>query len=284
MDDADDVLRLALPQRHAGIGAGEDVVDDVAERLVGVDGVHGGAVDHDVGDVELAEVEQAAEAVALGLDHAALGVEQVDLAADLLGAASRIDLPSDAFQPASRSTPRTMNWTAMTTGENTATMTRDRRRDGARHPVGIADRQRLGQHLAEDQHEQGHRQRGVDDAGLAEQVEEQAGGQRRGEDVDQVVAEQQGADQALALLDQPADDAGAAVAGFLQLQHARPRGGGERGLGAGEESRQHDQKGNGQRHRPEQRAHVASCSARKAATSAGGTSWATKASPMPWPG
>ncbi len=47
--------------------------------------VHGGAVDHDVGDIELAEVEQAAEAVALGLDDAALGVEQVDLAADLVG-------------------------------------------------------------------------------------------------------------------------------------------------------------------------------------------------------
>ena len=44
-----------------------------------------GAVDHDVGDVEFAEIEQAAEAVALGLHDAALGVQQVDLAADLLG-------------------------------------------------------------------------------------------------------------------------------------------------------------------------------------------------------
>jgi hypothetical protein len=84
MDDADDVVGRAAPDRHARIRALQDFGDDVRRFLVPVDGAHIGAVDHDVGDLELSEVEQAAEAVALFLDHRALLVQHLDGAADFL--------------------------------------------------------------------------------------------------------------------------------------------------------------------------------------------------------
>ena len=61
---------------------------------------------------------------------------------------------------------------------------------------------------------------------------------RGGGDVDRVVAEQQRAEQPLALLEQAVDDAGALVSLLLQPRHAGARGGGERRLAAGEERRQ----------------------------------------------
>jgi hypothetical protein len=58
--------------------------------------------------------------------------------------------------------------------------------------------------------------------------------QRGGEDVDQIVAEQQGADQPFACFGQLADQAGAFVARFLALHHARARHRRQRRFGAGE--------------------------------------------------
>jgi hypothetical protein len=84
MDDADDVVGLAAPDRHARIGAFEDFGDDGRRRLVSVDHAHIGAVDHDVGDFQLGKVEQAAETVALLLDHRAFLVQHLDGAADFL--------------------------------------------------------------------------------------------------------------------------------------------------------------------------------------------------------
>jgi hypothetical protein len=85
VDDADDVVGLAAPHRHARIGAFEDLGDDVRRFLkVAIDHLHRGAVDHDVGDFQLGEVEQAAEAIALLLDHRAFLVQHLDRAADFL--------------------------------------------------------------------------------------------------------------------------------------------------------------------------------------------------------
>jgi hypothetical protein len=61
-------------------------------RIVGIDRAHIGAVDHDVGDFELGEVEQAADAVAILAHHEAVAAEIVDRAAQLvLRRALRLD-------------------------------------------------------------------------------------------------------------------------------------------------------------------------------------------------
>ncbi|MGZ2421513.1 hypothetical protein ACVIRM_000475 [Rhizobium laguerreae] len=53
-------------------------------RIVGIDRPHRGAVDHDVGEFELAEIEHATEAVTVGLHHRSLAVQQIDGATQLL--------------------------------------------------------------------------------------------------------------------------------------------------------------------------------------------------------
>ena len=57
-------------------------------RQVGVDGHHLGAVDHHVGDLQLAQIEQAAEHVAVELLHLAFAVQQIDRAAQSLASAT----------------------------------------------------------------------------------------------------------------------------------------------------------------------------------------------------
>ena len=84
VQDADDVLRRVAPQRNARDRRGEHGLDDVLGRIVGVDGDHLGAMDHHVVDGEVAQVEQAAEHVAIVLLDAALVVQQVDRAAQFL--------------------------------------------------------------------------------------------------------------------------------------------------------------------------------------------------------
>ena len=84
MQDADDVLGRVAPQRHARHRRGEHRLDRLLGRQAGVDHDHLGAVDHHVGDGEVAQVEQAAEHVAILLLDAALAMQEIDRAAQLL--------------------------------------------------------------------------------------------------------------------------------------------------------------------------------------------------------
>ncbi len=54
---ADDVFRLVAPQRNAGVFGGQHLAHQFVRRQVGIDHHHRGAVDHDVGDGEVAEAE-----------------------------------------------------------------------------------------------------------------------------------------------------------------------------------------------------------------------------------
>ena len=49
VDDADDVVDRAAPQRHARERALENAAHDRFRRIVGVDRAHGGAMHHDIG-------------------------------------------------------------------------------------------------------------------------------------------------------------------------------------------------------------------------------------------
>ena len=83
--------------RHSGTrvtGPFEDGVDDLGGRIVGVERDHFGAVDHHVADGEIAQIEQAAEHVAIVLLDAAFLVQQIDGAAQRLVARQhRLDGP-----------------------------------------------------------------------------------------------------------------------------------------------------------------------------------------------
>jgi hypothetical protein len=85
VQDADDVLRLVAPQRNAGVFGRQHLAHDVLGRQVGVDQHHLGAMDHDVGDLKLAQIEQPAEHIAVELFDAAFMMDQVDRAAQPFG-------------------------------------------------------------------------------------------------------------------------------------------------------------------------------------------------------
>ena len=82
MHHADDVLRLAS-QTGRGVGPRQHLLDDLLGRLVDVDRAHVGAVDHDVGHLELAEAEEVVDVLGLALLHLAVLGRNLDQALDL---------------------------------------------------------------------------------------------------------------------------------------------------------------------------------------------------------
>ena len=140
---------------------------------------------------------------------------------------------------------RTMTWMAVVSGAQQHDHDAHDRGHEQGHAVGERQRIGLGQHRREDDDEQRHDAGCISDAGRADQHHGQARCQRRGQDVDQRVAEQHGADQLLGLLQQPVDEAGTRVAFLLQRVHARPRRRGQRRLAAVEKGRQNQQHDDG---------------------------------------
>ena len=72
VQDADDVLRLVLPDGQPRVRAGERLRDDPVGRIVAVEGAHVRPVDHDIGDFELAETEQVVDELGVALLHFAM--------------------------------------------------------------------------------------------------------------------------------------------------------------------------------------------------------------------
>ena len=84
MQHADDIVGAVAPQRQPRHRRRQHGVGDVLRRIVGVQHHHFGAVDHDVGDRELAQIENAAHHVAVELLDDAGVMQQIDGAAQLL--------------------------------------------------------------------------------------------------------------------------------------------------------------------------------------------------------
>ena len=206
MKDADDLLAFAAPQRHPGMRALQRRVHDLLGGQIDVDRVHRGPVHHDVRDGELAKIEHAAEHVAVELHHAAFLVVQVDGASDFLVRREHVDIVADigAEQPQSVAHQELHGGSYRCEHLDHEI---DERRDRKRHAVGVDDGVSLGQHLGEQHHQHCHHRRGVGDADLAEQRQQQTGGQCRSGDVGEVVHEQNGADQSFPRCQQTGDDA-----------------------------------------------------------------------------
>ena len=139
---------------------------------------------------------------------------------------------------ARRRTPITVSTAPVTqrsptmSGANTNTR---KRRTGATSRATLSEFRKgigLGKNLAKDQDEKGHRDGRVDDASLARKGDQQTGSKRRGKNVDQVVAEQDGADQSILLLTQRIHQTRATAAIYLHLVHSRTRDRSQRSLRA----------------------------------------------------
>ena len=244
MKDADDVFRLFPPQGNAGEGAGQHLVDHGRRRLAGFDHDHGLAVDHDLAHLHVGQIQDAAQHGAFLLDRASLSGVEIDGAAQFGGRRTERlgGVEGDSEQPEHPAHHEVHGAGCRRQREHKRVHDR---RAGQRHPVGVAERIGLGQDFREDQDQERHGDGGIGDAGLAEYSDEKSGGQRRGHDIDQVVAQQNGADKPFLLLVQAVDHARAAVAVSLQLVHERAGSGGQRRLGTGEKGGKNQQDGDG---------------------------------------
>ena len=208
VQNADDVLRVAAPERQPRHRRGDDRIDNILGLIVGVERDHVGAVDHDVGDHQIAQIEHAAEHVTVERLHIAFAVQQVDGAAQLLARRQHLLILADRHadeleQPAHQRFDRHQQRAEQS--DEPVHRPRHRERDA----VGRVERRRFRQDLGEHDDQDRHDERGVDHADIAKQGQQKVGRQHRGCDVDRIVAEQQRAEQPLALLEQAVDDAGA---------------------------------------------------------------------------
>ena len=239
VDDAHDVLGVVAIDGQAGVIALEALRQDVLGRVLCIDHLDPRPVQHDLLDRAVAQVQRAQDAVAvLLLDHA-LGMAQVQGARDLvphgqdIGAGVGLDAEHPQDQPhqgADGGHDRRED------GDDDL----DRRGDQGRGGFRVGDGVGLWQHLGKDQDQHGHDQRGQGDPAVPEQPREKRGRQRRGQDVDQVVAQKDRPDQAFVVLgdlQRPFGGARSLVGLGAQLAARRGR---QRGFGSREEGR-HDQ-------------------------------------------
>src|SRR5690606_15806436 len=242
VDDADDVVGLAPPHRDARIGARQDLAHELGGRQVAVDHLDLAAMGGDLPDLNVAEVENAAQHALL---FARLGVGplvQLDRAAQLVfaddEAAVRVDAGADELQCADRDELHRDGDRGQRDDHGA-----DQGHDRERYLVRPIDRVGLGRHLRQDQDQHRHDHGGVDDARVAEDLDQHAGGERGCADVHRVVADQERSDQILLAGEQLVDGGGAVIALALQLVHAGAGDGGQGGFRTGEERGQDHQQG-----------------------------------------
>ena len=84
VEHAHDILGLVAPQGQARVGGGQHRAHDLGGRQARIDGAHARAVDHHILHRQFVEPQQAAEHVAMAALDAALLVQQIDGAAQLL--------------------------------------------------------------------------------------------------------------------------------------------------------------------------------------------------------
>jgi hypothetical protein len=238
---ADDVVGVLAIERDAGVLGLQRLGHQLADRQVGVDQGDRLAVDHDLRDVHVRQVQHPAQHPPVAAFDPAFGVVVLDRAADLLVGGQHVDLHGqlDAEQP-QRAPHDPLD--GVDDRPEQPDHQQGRGRQEAGHVVRLQDRQGLGQHLGEHQDQHGHRAGGRRHAPRAgDGGGQHLGGQGRGQDVDQVVAQQHRPDHRLLVGQQLVDPLGRPVALALQLVHAGPGGGGQRGLGGREQRREGQQ-------------------------------------------
>ena len=255
---ADDVVGLAAIERDARVGRRQHLGDDGVHRLVGVDQRDVAAMGHDVAHRAVAEVEHRAQHRLLG-GRRVVGLAvavQLDGAAQHVGLLFGVRRAVDAHAAAGRGRSARSRRRRAPSAPGSASVTTIDGASDQRHPVGAQQRPGLGHHLGEDHHQDADRERGVDDAGRAEQRGQHRRGERGREDVDHVVAQQHGAHRLVLAVEQGVDDGRALVALLGQPMHARPRGAGDRGLRRRQVGRQQqaEQRPPGRRRRAARRA------------------------------
>ena len=220
MQQAHNIVRIALIDRNARIGALEHLCHKCLDRQGDVEREHLHAMHHHIGHLEIAQVQNAAQHVGIVLDHVAFGLQIIHRAAQLVMARARLfGMGIDAQQAQqARHQPLHRQGHRRKHQHDDA----DHRGHGQRETVGPQQRQRLGHDLGKHHHRRRHGQRRIDDPGFPEDLDQQARRQGGGEDIDHIIAQQDGADQPFLVAAELFHGQRPLVAAAGQLVNARP--------------------------------------------------------------
>ena len=128
MQHADDLVLVFPPQRQAGIRAFNDRLDQHADRLVGVQHDHITAVGHHILDPDIAEIEDAAQHLALLFGVGVRALVELDHAAQFLLAFIVAEAGGDAHTEQAQNTAHHMRGDSVD-----RTQQPDQRADRRRH-------------------------------------------------------------------------------------------------------------------------------------------------------
>ncbi len=239
MQDADDVVDVTLVDRHPRVLTGADMAEDDVEIIVQVDAEDLLTRHHDVIDGDVLEIENRQQhALVATRDHAAGFVDHgaqlvtgqaVGAAADIAHAEQAQQAIGDAIdQPDQR----------VEQLEQRFQHQRGRIGDALRIHGGHG----LGRHFGKDQHHDGqHGGRDGRTRDITEVMDRDDGRQRGGQVVDEVVADQDDADQAVRTGKQAGNTLGAALTALGAVTETVAVDRHHAGLGTREEGRQDDQ-------------------------------------------
>ncbi len=190
VEKAHNVVDAVAIEQDLGVGAVGQLALDALPVVIDIDGVDIAAGHHDVLDQHLVEIQDAQQHLLMALGDQAARL--VDYGAQLLGVEGVI-----------------LVWRDLQHLEQTAGYAVDQPdQRGKRHHQPLEDpgggvgnllgehgRQRLGSHFTKYQHHQGQAKSGHRDTEIAEQPDTDDGGNGGGEDIDQVVADKDEAEQ-----------------------------------------------------------------------------------------
>jgi len=280
MQDSRDVIWIAAIDGKARISAGQHFLDAVFHRFIQVQQGDLGPVGHNIRNLDIIQFQDGSQHRALMGNVRILTIVQIDGTAQLFlmlfFADRRGNLHTERLQGRADDGLNRMGYRREHDHDHA-----DYRRNLQGDGIGMAECIGLRQNLREDQHQQRHDNGRIGNARLAEQTNQQGRRQRGGQDIDQIVSQQDRADQPVLLFQQRDDDGGTPVA-LLRLQmHTRARRGGQR--------RFRPRKEKGQDQKAQNRAdghqfgfgHAAIASCSSALRSSSRTSWVIKASPIP---
>ena len=225
MDHTDDVFRVILEDRQAGVVTFETLVQDVDRLGVSVDHLDTGTVQHDLFYSAVREIERAQDAVAVFFFDDTFGVTELQGAGNLFANGEDVAVgvgfhakqaQHETHQPAHGGDD----------GRKDGDQEADWTRHGGGRIFGAGDGVGFGQNLGKDQHQEGHDQRGERDTGFAKGAGEERGCQRGCEDIDEVVAQQHRTDQAFVVFGDLQGTGGAAIALVGLTAQFAARGGG----------------------------------------------------------
>ena len=177
---ADNIFRLVAPKRNSGVSRFRHHLQDFPGRQVGVHADHVGAMKGDVGDLQFAQVENAADHIPVFALHRPFLMVERHRAADFVMGGFGAFFPGLVGTHAEKiKQPPHQPLHSRHDGRQHSHHPANRGGQQQGDAVGAGDRHSLGQHLGENQDHDGHHHRGHGHGAGAKPFRQQRGRQRR---------------------------------------------------------------------------------------------------------